>query len=114
MFLPYSHNQTVEIINALTGWNISDWDMMKVGERGLNLAKAFNIREGFTKADDVFPKRAHQAFTSGPIAGVGYGEDRLSKAVSLYYDMMGWNRETGIPRRGKLQELNVEWVADLL
>jgi aldehyde:ferredoxin oxidoreductase len=114
MFLPYSHNQMAEIINALTGWNVTDWDMMKVGERGLNLARAFNMREGFTKADDVFPKRAHQAFTSGPIAGVGYGENRLSEAVSLYYDMMGWDIETGVPRRAKLQELDIEWVADLL
>ena len=114
MFLPYSHNQTVEIVNALTGWHISDWDLMKVGERGLNLARAFNMREGFTKADDTFPKRAHEAFASGPIAGVGYGEERLSEAVSLYYDMMGWDRETGVPREAKLQELDIEWVAGLL
>jgi aldehyde:ferredoxin oxidoreductase len=114
MFLPYSHNQMAEIINALTGWDVTDWDMMKVGERGLNLARAFNMREGFTKADDVFPKRAHQIFDSGPIAGVGYGEERLSEAVSLYYDMMGWDIETGVPRTAKLQELDIEWVADLL
>jgi len=114
MFLPYSHNQTTEIVNALTGWNVTDWDMMKVGERGLNLARVFNMREGFTKADDTFPKRAHEAFASGPIAGIGYGEERLSEAVSLYYDMMGWDRETGVPREAKLQELDIEWVADLL
>jgi len=114
VFLPYSHEQLAEIINAITGWNVTDWDMMKVGERGLAMTRAFNVREGFTKADDVFPQRIHQEFTSGPLADVGYGEDRLSEAVSMYYDMAGWDRETGVPRKGKLQELDIGWVADML
>ena len=114
VFLPYTHNQFPEIIQGLTGWNVTDWDLMKVGERTLNMTRAFNVREGFTKADDIFPKRIHEAFTSGPLADVGYGEAKLSEAVSLYYDMAGWDRETGVPGKGKLQELDIEWVADLL
>lgn len=114
VFLSYMRNQFPEIIQGITGWNVTDWDLMKVGERGLNMTRAFNVREGFTKADDIFPKRIHQAFTSGPLAGVGYGEDKLSEAVSLYYDMAGWDKETGIPQKGKLLELDIEWVADLL
>jgi aldehyde:ferredoxin oxidoreductase len=115
VFLPYRRNQYPEIIQAITGWNnITCWDLMKVGERCLNLTRAFNVREGFTKADDVFPKRIHQEFTSGPLAEVGYGEDRLSEAVSMYYEMAGWDRETGVPTKGKLMELDIEWVADLL
>ncbi len=114
VFLPYSRSQYVEIVHALTGWNMGEWDMMKLGERALTMTRAFNVREGFTKEDDVFPKRIHQEFTSGPLEGRGYGEDRLSEAVSMYYDMMGWDRETGVPRKGKLQELDIEWVADLL
>ena len=114
VFLSYMRNQFSEIIQGLTGWNVTDWDLMKVGERTLNMTRAFNVREGFTKADDIFPKRIHEAFTSGPLAGVGYGEDKLSEAVSMYYDMAGWDRETGVPGKGKLQELDIEWVADLL
>ena len=114
VFLSYMRNQFPEIIQGLTGWNVTDWDLMKVGERTLNMTRAFNVREGFTKADDIFPKRIHEAFTSGPLAGIGYGEDKLSEAVSMYYGMAGWDKETGVPRRGKLQELDIEWVADLL
>ncbi|MBM3242396.1 aldehyde ferredoxin oxidoreductase family protein [Candidatus Poribacteria bacterium] len=114
VFLPYTRNQFPDIIRGLTGWDVTDWELMKVGERCLTMTRAFNVREGFTKADDIFPKRIHQAFTSGPLAEVGYGEDRLSEAVSMYYDMAGWGRETGVPRKGKLQELDIEWVADLL
>jgi len=114
VFLPYSYNQQAEIVQAITGWDVTTWELMKVGERGTTMARAFNVREGFTKADDNFPKRMHEAFTSGPLEGVAVGEDRLEEAKSVYYDMMGWDRETGVPTRGKLQELDIEWVADLL
>ena len=114
VFLPYMRTQYPDIIQALTGWNVTEWELMKVGERGLNLSRVFNVREGFTKADDVFPKRIHEAFTSGPLKDIGYGEEKLSNAVSMYYGMAGWDTETGVPQRGKLMELDVEWAADLL
>jgi len=114
VFLPYSYNLKAEIIQAITGWDTTTYELMKVGERGTTMARAFNVLAGFTKDDDRYPKRIHQPFTSGPLAGVGVGEERLSEAVSVYYDMMGWNRISGVPTRGKLQELDIEWVADLL
>ena len=85
-----------------------------MGERGTTMARAFNMLAGLTRADDSLPKRIHEAFPDGPLAGVGYGEDRLEKAKTSYYGMMGWDTETGIPTRSKLQELDIEWVADLL
>lgn len=114
VFLPYNQKRLTEVIEALTGWNVTDWELMKAGERSLNLARAFNLRSGITRADEILPKRIHEAFTSGPLEGIGYGEEKLNNAISIYYDMMGWDRETGVPGRGKLQELNIEWVADLL
>ena len=114
VFLPYSYSQGPEIIRAITEWDVTTWELMKVGERGTTMARAFNVLAGLTRADDKFPKRMHQAFTSGPLEGVEYTEDKLNEAISVYYDMMGWDRETGVPTRGKLQELDIEWVADLL
>ena len=114
VFLPYNQKRITEVIQAIAGWDVTDWELMKVGERSLNLARAFNMRSGITRTDEAFPKRIHQPFTSGPLEGIGYGEEKLSNAISLYYDMMGWDRETGVPKRGKLQELDIEWVADLL
>jgi len=114
VFLPYSYNQQAEIIQAITGWDVTTWELMKVGQRGTTLARAFNVREGFTKKDDYLPKRMHEAFTSGPLEGVAVGEGRLDEAMSMYYSMMGWDKETGVPTRGGLQELDINWVADLL
>lgn len=114
MFLPYDQNRATDLTKAITGWNVTGYEVMKAGERALNLARAFNLRSGFTKADEVFPKRIHEPLPTGPLKGIGYGEEKLSTAVSNYYAMMGWDRETGVPSEGKLQELGIEWVADLL
>ncbi len=113
-FLPYGFNKKAEIVEAITGWHVTTWELMKVGERATTMTRAFNVREGFTKADDVLPKRMHVPFNSGPLVGIAVGEDRLNEAISVYYDMMGWDKETGTPARGRLQELDIEWVADLL
>jgi len=114
VFLPYSQQRVAEIVEAITGWRVTDWELMRSGERALHMARAFNIISGITRADEVLPNRIHEAFTSGPLKGIGYGKEKLSNAISLYYDMMGWDRETGIPGTGKLLELDVEWVSSLL
>lgn len=115
VFLPYSQRRVAEIVEAITGWRgVTDWELMRAGERALHMARAYNIISGITRADEVLPNRIHEAFTSGPLKGIGYGEEKLNNAISLYYDMMGWDRETGIPGTGKLLELDIEWVASLL
>src|SRR5205823_919194 len=50
----------IDYINAVTGWNVSIYELMKVGERNNTLARMFNNREGFTPADDVLPQRLHE------------------------------------------------------
>jgi len=53
----YGPSQLVEAVRAVTGWNVSLWELMKVGERRLNLLRAFNAREGVgAEADTVPPK----------------------------------------------------------
>src|SRR5208337_2823044 len=49
LFVPYKKKQLQEATEAITGWPMSYWRLMKTVERGLTLAKVFNLREGFTK-----------------------------------------------------------------
>ena len=46
-------------MRAATGWDVSDYELMKVGERALTLARVFNTREGFTAADDQLAERTY-------------------------------------------------------
>ncbi|MDH5362055.1 MAG: hypothetical protein OEW84_01920 [Aigarchaeota archaeon] len=37
--------------------------------------------------------------------------DEFDNAITLYYAMMGWNPQTGVPTRAKLEELGLGWLA---
>jgi len=100
------------LVNAVTGWETSVSELMQVGERAANLAQCFNLREGFTSADDTLPQRFFTPQASGPLQGVAPDADTFHKAVATYYEMMGWPQ--GVPSAGKLGELGIEWVAPLI
>ena len=110
MFAPWSPNQKVEIFKAVTGWDTSLWELAKVGERALNLARAFNMREGFTDEEDWLPPRMFQPQNGGPIPDTAVEPRKLRKAKKTYYRMMGWDEGTGVPTVGKLEELDIPWV----
>jgi aldehyde:ferredoxin oxidoreductase len=103
--------QVTEIVNAITGWDTTAWELMKVGERGTTMAKAFNVREGLTKEDDYLPERLYQPIGNGPQKGLKLTKKVFEQARADYYQMMGWD-EDGVPTRGKLEELDIGWVAD--
>ncbi|MEE9420088.1 MAG: aldehyde ferredoxin oxidoreductase family protein, partial [Desulfatiglandaceae bacterium] len=48
---------TAALMEAVTGLTYTPDDILQVGERINNLAHAFNVREGFTRADDTLPER---------------------------------------------------------
>lgn len=111
--VPYSRRQTCEAIESITGWPMSYWRLMKTAERGMTLAKIFNLREGFTEADDVLPKRMSIPQTKGNLKGVIVDPDQMSEAKRLYYQMLGWD-EQGVPTQARLVELDLEWAGQYL
>jgi aldehyde:ferredoxin oxidoreductase len=110
-FVPWNENHIIEIIRAVTGWNSNLWEIMKVSERSINMARAFNVREGFTRKDDWLPDRFFHPQTSGPLSETAVDPKQLENAKTTYYGMMGWNQK-GVPTRAKLEELDIPWVAD--
>jgi aldehyde:ferredoxin oxidoreductase len=100
----------VDVMRALTGWDTSLWELLKVGERSKALARVFNCREGFLPKDDRLPKRLHEAFTEGPLAGVRVEPETFRRALRLYHQMEGWDPETGWPTFARLAELGIEWA----
>jgi aldehyde:ferredoxin oxidoreductase len=105
----------VNCVNAITGWEVSLFELMRAGERGTMIARAFNSREGFTIKDDRLPKRLFNPKPDGAHAGERiFTEADFNDAVRLYYEMIGCEPETGRPRRSKLLELGLDWVEELL
>ena len=105
----------VRCLNAVTGWNASLFELMKAGERGTMMARAFNHREGFTIEKDLLPKRLFNPKPDGPNAGLKMFEEAdFNRSLELFYEIIGCDPKTGRPHRGKLLELDLEWVEALL
>jgi aldehyde:ferredoxin oxidoreductase len=102
--------QLVEYVHSVTGWDTSLWELLKVGERSGHLARAFNVRAGFTPADDTLPDRMFEALENGPLQGEKLDRDEFQRALNTYYLMVGWDPETGFPTEAKLAELDLDWV----
>jgi len=100
----------VEVVQAVTGWETSLWELMKVGERTATMARVFNLREGFGRKDDTLPDRLFEPLESGALQGQGLDRGEFEDLLTLYYEAMGWDPKEGVPTRGKLAELNLFWL----
>jgi len=113
-FPGWSLSDLTKMVRAATGFDVTEYELMKVGERAMNLARVFNMREGWTAEDDHLAPRSYQPTTGGALSDGGIDPEELTEAVHVYYGMMGWDPETGAPLDGKLQELDIAWAAEQL
>lgn len=98
-----------KMINALTGWGVDRQEVLRIGERIVNMERAFNVREGLTRKDDTQPERMlKEPIPSGPSNGYVVN---LEPMLDEYYTLRGWDLETGYPTRKKLVELGLDYVA---
>ena len=111
--VPWSYNQIREIVESITGWPMSHWRIMKAAERGMSLARIFNLREGFSARDDRLPHRFSQPLPDGACKGEFIDPEEFSRSRRAYYQMLGWD-ESGVPTYGRLAELDIEWAAGYL
>ncbi len=112
-FPPWRFSEYRDLVQAVTGWDVSMHELVQVAERTLALARIFNLRAGFTREDDWLPPRFFQPQTSGALSETSVNPDELRKAVYTYYEMMGWD-EDGAPTEGTLYRLSIGWASQHL
>ena len=106
---------TAALMEALTGVPYAPEEIMKVGERINNVARAFNVREGFSRSDDTLPERIlAEPLTQGASKGHLIGREDLEVMLDVYYMARDWDVHTGIPSKDKLVELGLGYVAEQL
>jgi len=107
----YGPDDTVEMLRAATGWDITLEEVMRVGERRLNMMRAFNAREGFDRHTDTLPKKFFVPLQGeGPTAGTALSRGDIEQQKDIYYEMAGWEVEKGIPTQEKLDSLELGWI----
>jgi aldehyde:ferredoxin oxidoreductase len=110
--LNYPPERLAPVVKAVTGIDFTARDLVLIGERSVNLEKAFNSRLGLRREDDTLCER----FMKEPQPdGMGCkAEDYLEELKSEQYEWHGWDRETSLQTRKKLEELGMQEVADVL
>ncbi len=102
-----SWDDTAELLQAATGWDISGEEVQRVGERIVNLERQFIAREGISREDDTLPQRfLKQPLPEGSGPSTGSVLE-LEIMLDEYYRERGWDPRTGLPTPGKLEELGL-------
>lgn len=102
----------LELTNAISGLDLDMSEFLATGERAYNLSKAFNLREGFTREDDMLPPRlTDEKISDGPSEGEYIDRDAYERELERYYVGRGWTLD-GVPMRSTLEELDLPDVAD--
>ncbi len=103
--------EMAELASAVTGWPLTVADIQQIGERRLNLTRAFNAREGAGRERDTLPKRLFDVPLNGGVSdGLFIPREELEAALDDYYAMAGWDVDTGMPTEAKLAELGIGWA----
>jgi len=111
MMVGFGPSTYAEILNKITGWDVSYDELMQVGERVLNLQRAYNNQiKGWDVKDDRFAgKLAYEEGEVGIYRGKIVPWDAILKE---HYALRGWSPE-GIPTKKKLAELSIDAILDV-
>ncbi len=102
-----------DMIAHATGWEFDEEAFRRTGEMIYNLQRLFNVREGVGRKDDTLPKRLlEEPLPEGPAEGQVV--ENLDELLDAYYELRGWDKQTGIPRPGKLRELGLEEYTEIV
>ncbi len=101
------------LYSAVTGWEVSPWELMRIGEKVITLQRILNAREGIRRGDVDLPGRFYdEPIPEGPARGKVLSRDEVRAAMDAYYRVRGWDVETGMPTRRKLEELGLGDIVD--
>lgn len=105
----YGPSQTIEMVKAITGWDIDLNEALRIGERSINMMRIFNIREGFSRKDDALPDKLFSPLVGGVSDGYHLDREEVEKAITEYYELSGWD-EFGRPQPDQLRNLELDWA----
>ena len=93
-----SQERMAELMTLVTGREWTEQEMKETGVRVINIARAFNQREGFNRKDDTMPKRlANEALQHGAAAGQKIPQEAFEDMLDQYYAVLGWDKDGMIP-----------------
>jgi aldehyde:ferredoxin oxidoreductase len=108
--LPF--DRAAEIARAVTGIHFTKEAMFEIGERIVNLERAYLVREGIRRRDDYLPIRfLKEPLPNGNSKGAIF---EIEPMLDEYYAEREWNLRTGIPKAEKMRKIGLGYVVEHL
>ncbi|MEX1230613.1 MAG: aldehyde ferredoxin oxidoreductase family protein [Planctomycetaceae bacterium] len=87
-----------EMLELITGWDVTAEELKKTAERIVRAKKLYNIRQGWTPAEDTLPKRfLSEALPEGASQGASLSSEALQRLIRQYNLLRGWTAEGYLP-----------------
>lgn len=102
-----------EYLTLAMGKKFTSEDLFEIGERIANLRIAFNLREGIRNRERFkLPGRVigRPPLADGPTKGVTVDNETQ---IQEYYQAMGWNPVTGIPKKALFERLGLGFALEV-
>ena len=115
----YNCSLCAELYSAVTGFDMTPYQLKESAERSWNVLKALNVKEGFNRKNDAVPIRWVEESMKGTSGeerrlkdsrGKVLTVDDVEKLLDDYYDEHGWEIERGIPSKDKLTSLGLQEI----
>jgi aldehyde:ferredoxin oxidoreductase len=87
-----------DLLARVTGWDVTGAELRATAERIVSAKKLYNVREGWTRAEDVLPRRfLAEGLPDAAAAGAVLPRERLDAMIQAYYAARGWDSEGRVP-----------------
>jgi aldehyde:ferredoxin oxidoreductase len=114
----YSARLCAELYSAATGMEADEREVMTAAERGWNMYRILNVREGMGRDDDSPPqvwfeplevegqtRRLMDYYRTKTLT-----REDVEAMLNDYYEERGWDPSTGAPTPDKLDSLGLAWA----
>jgi aldehyde:ferredoxin oxidoreductase len=86
-----------DLLARVTGWDVTADELRTTARHIVTARKLYNVREGWTAAEDTLPKRFLAEELPGAAAGVGLPPERLREMIRAYYAARDWDEQGNVP-----------------
>lgn len=108
-FITRDFDLSIDCVNAVTGMGLERSDAMKIGRRIISQLRAFNLLHGLDPALEAPSARYGSAPVDGPVKGRSI-MPYFQWMKSFYFELNGWDPETGKPLPHTLESLGLEKI----
>ncbi|MFO7962337.1 MAG: aldehyde ferredoxin oxidoreductase family protein [Desulfobacterales bacterium] len=110
---PIRFKEMGELLTAVTGVNFDEEKIKEVASRINIIERAYLVREGITRKDDTLHGRVmNEPVPSGPYKGECLDKKQFNRMLDDYYDIVGWDKTSGVPTRKTMEQLGLKSIAD--